>query len=242
MTPSPSPADTATVPRYAVYFAPAVASPWWHFGAGWLGRDEQRGEPLKQPAVPGFSAPELHALTAEPRTYGFHATLKAPFRLRPAVSEALLRDRLRALAARLPPLSLGRLEPQLLDDFVALVPVPRQPAVDTLAAHCVLALDDLRAPLTPEEQARRRPERLDPMARELLQRHGYPWVLGLFRFHMTLSGPVERRTGERLAAAAHGFVTALNKEVPPMLDRLCLFREDDRGAPFVRIDEVELRR
>jgi hypothetical protein len=32
-----------TAPRYAIYYAPAVDSAWWRFGAGWLGWDAQRG-------------------------------------------------------------------------------------------------------------------------------------------------------------------------------------------------------
>lgn len=32
--------------RYAIYFAPTQDSPWWAFGAGWLGRDEFANTPL----------------------------------------------------------------------------------------------------------------------------------------------------------------------------------------------------
>ena len=128
----------------------------------------------------------------------------------------------------------------LLDDFVALVPTPRQPAVDALAARCVLDLDDLRAPLTEEEIARRRPERLDPVGRELLKAYGYPHVLGRFRFHLTLSGPVDPVTADLLVHRAAAAVDALNARVPPRLDRLCLFREDHPGAPFLRMHEQEL--
>jgi putative phosphonate metabolism protein len=226
--------------RYAVYFAPAVDSPWWRFGTGWLGWDEKHGQALAQPGLSGFGAEQFHVLTGEPRRYGFHATLKAPFRLREGVDETLLRHRFEALARELRALPLGALQPGMLDDFVALQPQPRQPAVAALAAKCVLVLDDLRAPLTNDEILRRHPERLPLQARELLQRFGYPWVLGLFRFHMTLSGPVDPATGELLVERAARAVDALNAQHPPMLDRLCLFREDHPGAPFLRVHEEVL--
>lgn len=226
--------------RYAIYYAPAVDSPWWRFGAGWLGWDERRGTALPQPKLPEFSPEDFHALTSEPRRYGFHATLKAPFRLRGSADEVLLRDRLAVLGRQLHAVAAGPLRPVLLDDFVALVPVQRQPAIDSLAARCVMDLDDLRAPLTDEELARRQPERLEPDAREMLRRYGYPWVLGRFRFHLTLSGRVDPVTADLLVHRATEAVAALQAAQPLQLDRLCLFREDHPGAPFQRIHEEVL--
>lgn len=225
-----------TAPRYAIYHAPAVDSPWWRFGAGWLGWDDRRGAPLEQPRLPEFSPEEFHALTTEPRRYGFHATLKAPFRLRESVPEGLLLSRVDALASRLRRTQIGPLLPILIEDFVALVPAQRAPGVDSLASLCVMDLDDLRAPLSPQELARRRPERLNPRARAMLERFGYPHVLELFRFHMTLSGPVDTLTADLLVHRAEESVRLLNAE-PMELDRLCVFREDHPGAPFLRVHE-----
>lgn len=227
--------------RYAIYYAPAVDSPWWRFGAGWLGWDEQRGLALPQPTLPEFSDGDFHALTSEPRRYGFHATLKAPFRLRGRADETLLRDRVAALAARLQPVPIGPLQPAVLDDFVALVPTQRQPGTDSLAARCVMDLDDLRAPPTGEDLARRRPDLLDADAREMLHRYGYPWVLALYRFHLTLSGRVDPVTADLLAHRAADAVAPLNASAPLQLDRLCIFREDHPGAPFQRIHQELLR-
>jgi len=226
--------------RYAIYWAPAWESPWWRFGAHWLGWDDVRGQALQQPRLPDFTREDFHALTGAPRRYGFHATLKAPFRLRDGVTEDLLVSRLNTLAAELRALPLGELVPGLLDDFVALQPAQRQPAVDALAAQCVLELDDLRAPLTAAELARRQPQLLDPKERELLQRHGYPWVLDRFRFHLTLSGPLDAVTADLLIAHARHAVGPLNAMQPARLDRLCVVREDQPGAPFLRVHEVEL--
>lgn len=226
-----------TAPRYAIYYAPAVDSSWWRFGAGWLGWDEQSGMAMPQSRPPEFSREDFHALTSEPRRYGFHATLKAPFRLRPRVSEQLLCDRVQTLARRLSPVAIGPLEPVLLADFVALAPVQRRPLIDSLAARCVMELDDLRAPLTESELARRKPEQLGPAEREMLHRYGYPYVLGLFRFHITLSGRVDAVTADLLVHRARQVVMPLNESAPLQLDRLCVFREDQPRAPFLRIHE-----
>lgn len=237
MTPEP---DPAAAPRYAIYFAPAVDSPWWRFGAGWLGWDERRSTALTQPSLTDVSAQELHALTTEPRRYGFHATLKAPFRLHAQVTEQDLCSRLAEMARRLRAVPLGPMAPALLEDFVALLPRRQHPSASTLAAVCVLELEPLRAPLTLQELARRRPDRLDAVGNALLRRFGYPHVLDRFRFHMTLSGPVEADTAARLIQQAQLMVQPLNARHPLVLDRLCLFREDHPGAPFVRIDEQVL--
>jgi 2'-5' RNA ligase len=225
--------------RYAVYFAPARDSAWHRFGRGWLGRDDCGNAP----AAPQLLEPPLaqvNALTAEPRRYGFHATLKAPFRLRGDDVE-VLKTRLARIAARWRPLPLGPLAPVHLDGFVALVRADPQPAVDALAAECVIELDDLRAPLQAAELARRQPERLDARGRELLERYGYPQVLERFRFHLTLTGPVQAPLAARLIAQLVPAVARLNSEAPLALDRLCLFHEPLPGAPFVRVHEVELR-
>lgn len=228
--------------RYAIYFAPAAGSPWWRFGAHWLGRDETRDAGLPQPLLPEFSAEDFHALTAQPRRYGFHATLKAPFRLRERVDEDIVCRRVEWMARYLRAVPLGRLVPVLLDDFVALVPQERQPAADALATRCVTELDDLRARLTPEEVARRRPDTLPERARGFLERFGYPWVLDLFRFHLTLSGRVDPVTADLLVGRALEAVAPLNARHPLVLDRLCVFREDHPGAPLVRVHEQELPR
>lgn len=226
--------------RYAIYHAPAVDSPWWRWGSAWLGWDEKKAVALAQPWWPDGTREQLHALTAEPRRYGFHATLKAPFRLARGTDEVALCRRVDQLASRLRRVALGRLVPVRIDDFTALEPAQESTELAALAARCVTELDDLRAPLTREDLARRRPESLPARARELLGEWGYPWVLDLFRFHMTVSGPVDLVTGEALIRHVAAAVEGLNTAHPPMLERLCVFREDHPGAPFVRIHDAEL--
>ena len=66
--------------RQAIYFAPPAGSPLARFGAAWLGWDPEAGAEVEDLPVAGLPLPR-EALVAAPRRYGFHATLKPPFRL-----------------------------------------------------------------------------------------------------------------------------------------------------------------
>jgi hypothetical protein len=66
-------------PRYAIYYAPATGSDFDRFGAQLLGYDAFGGEDLSFPDGLTQAAPDWRDLTSDPRKYGFHATLKAPF-------------------------------------------------------------------------------------------------------------------------------------------------------------------
>jgi putative phosphonate metabolism protein len=226
--------------RYAIYFAPGKGSPWWEFGARWLGRDETGSQSLPQPLLAQMDAAELRDITAQPSRYGFHATLKAPFRLEGGHTAEDLMARLRALAATLQPVALGPIQALVLGDFVALVPAHPPEALGMLAATCVTELDDLRAPLTPAELARRGVDQLDAREQELLQRYGYPHVLERFRLHFTLSGPVPVATAQRVMQAVAEPVARLNATTPLVLDRLCVFVEPAAGQPFTRVADVRI--
>lgn len=225
----PSPPQEAQ--RYAVYFMPAPDSPWTHFGRLWL---DGAWKP------PGLGVAHWQALLREPRRYGFHATLKAPFRLAPGCTPETLVQRLEQLAAHHRAEPLGPMEVQALDGYVALVPTAPPHAVQTLAERCVLGLDDLRAPLTPAEWARRQPHCLDERGRALLQAHGYPHVLERFRFHMTLAMTPSAAEAAEVQACARGPSMALQRQTTLELDRLCLCAEPAAGQPFVRLQDFVL--
>lgn len=226
--------------RYAIYFSPAKHSAWWTFGAHWLGRDEHDHTALPQPELAGIGPEELQAITAEPRRYGFHATLKAPFHLSAGHTEADLVARLGRLAQTLTPVALGPLQLATLGNFVALVPELAPAGLQSLADACVTGLDDLRAPLSEPDLARRRSAHLDARETELLALYGYPHVLERFRFHMTLTGPVDAATAQRVSQALAAEPARLNALAPLSLDRLCLFIEQNPGAPFQRVIDLRL--
>ena len=86
-------------PRYAIYYAPAPAGDLDRFGAGLLGYDAFSGEDLPFPDGVLEAVLDWRELTSDPRKYGFHATLKAPFSLVQGKTEAELFAACAAFAA-----------------------------------------------------------------------------------------------------------------------------------------------
>jgi putative phosphonate metabolism protein len=217
--------------RYAVYLAPPPGSPLKQLADAWLGRDPDRDERVSQPIVEAIPPERLHEITAFPRHYGFHATLTAPFIPAPGVeADALLGD-VEAFAAAQRPFRV-RLKVDELDGFLALVPAAGpSPELDRLAAGCVREFDRFRAPMTAEERARRQPERLSEKEREYLERWGYPYVFEFFRFHMTLTGPLEEPERGKVRAILERAFAPLLAE-PIRVDQLTLFTQTHRVAPF----------
>ena len=177
--------------RYAIYFAPDPASPLWGFGSAVIGYDAATGADPQQLVPPGYAAEEWLGLTAEPRRYGFHATMKAPFRLPADIDEDALVAALREFVRTEAPFTVT-LQMSVLGDFVALTPAGEAPAIAALERRVVEGFERFRAPLTEDELARRLRSPLSARQRDLLARYGYPYVHEEFRFHMTLTGRVPR--------------------------------------------------
>ncbi len=219
------------ISRYALYFAPRPSSGWWRFGARWLGRDPATGEPVAQPAIAGLSREAFHGLTAAPRRYGFHGTLKPPFALREGTSPKGLADALARFCRARRPIPLPPLEVQRLADFLALVPAARAGRVNELAADCVREFETFRAPLAADELDRRRRKGLSPRQDRYLEAWGYPYVFAEYRFHLTLTGGLEAAPPQQVAA----LVAAAREQVPaaPLrLDAVALFEQPEPTAPF----------
>jgi putative phosphonate metabolism protein len=211
--------------RYAIYVMPDGALA--RFGAQWLGWDAQAGRTTDHPQVAGLPRP-LDEITATPRKYGLHATIKPPFRLAESRPPAGLMADLAALCARLEPVTLQGLSLARLGGFLALVPEGPTDALNAMAQQVVTALDQHRAPLTEAELARRRKARLTPAQETLLARWGYPFVLEEFRFHVTLTGNLPRPEAEAVAAALTGHLDPVLPR-PFVIGSLCLVGEDGEG-------------
>ncbi len=221
----------AATPRYALYVAPRPETALARFGARWLGWDLDRGQVIDTPDIAGLS-PALHdAVTAEPRRYGFHATLKAPFRLAEGATEGDLIGVAAAFAAERAPLTAAPLRFGPLAGFLAFTPGEWSPKLHDLAADGVAALDTLRAPLTGAELAKRRRAGLSAAQETLLARWGYPYVMGEFRFHMTLTGHLESETRTLVRDALQPKVHPLLGE-PLVVDDLALCVEPLPMAGF----------
>jgi ribose 1,5-bisphosphokinase len=225
--------------RYALYFAPRLDSPWWKAGCQWLGRDAaddaEAGQPMMQPEIDGLPRLSLAKLTSDARRYGFHATLKAPFRLQGGFTETHLTAMAEAFCAVQKPLFVPDVEVGMMGNALALRATGDSHLIDELALRCVQYFDPLRAAPTAEEQRKYRSRGLSAREEELLQRWGYPYTEDRFRFHMSLSDDLaELDAGSvaamRAAAQAH-FAHARATE-PLGIDGLTIFREIERGTPF----------
>jgi ribose 1,5-bisphosphokinase len=223
------------IPRYALYFTPAADTPWWHAGCRWLGRDPVSGAQFPQARIPGVPDLLFAKLTSDARRYGFHATLKAPFRLAEGFSESHLAAMADAFCAVQRPIALDGARVCMLHDFLALRPAGPSDEIGALAMRCVSYFDMLRATPTAADLAQRRHAGLTARQESLLQRWGYPYTEEEFRFHMTLTdslSDVDDETAYALRNAAERQFQAAQRDAPPVIDALTIFREAQPGAPF----------
>ncbi len=212
--------------RYAIYLTSPRHAPLTEAARRWLGRCAFTGAETA-PEAPAAANP------AVPARYGFHATMRAPFRLADGHTEAELCaafGRFAAAEGTIP----ATLEVASLGNFVALV-APDQRRIAGAHEGALEAFESFRAPLDAAEIARRKPDRLDARGQALLDAYGYPHVLERFRFHMTLSGPVEPAAQDAVREAAAAYFAPFTGS--PQSLHFALFAEPEAGGPFTIIAE-----
>jgi putative phosphonate metabolism protein len=214
--------------RAAVYFTPREDEPLSRAASAWLGRNAFTGEvsPCGQD-----DRIDISRITSEPRHYGFHATIKAPFRLAPGRTLDGLERAMAEFCAATDAFTLPGLALQRIGSFFALVPRSANDRLNALANAVVTAFDPFRAALNEDELARRREARLSAAQARYLERWGYPYVFDEYRFHMSLTGPVApddyATVLDRLEMHFSGFVNR-----PLVIDALSLFCQPRPGADF----------
>jgi putative phosphonate metabolism protein len=219
-----------SAPRYAIYFVPAPETPLYQAGAALIGYDVYSRTSVAFPDGLALGRNDWRTLTSEPRVYGFHATLKAPFRLALGRSAEELAAHLAIFAAGRAPIAIMPAV-RTIDNFAAIVPAESSPALDLLAADCVRAFDAFRAPLNGDEQRRRLAAPLTGRHRENLARWGYPYVFEDFRFHMTLTGRLAPGAQESVLACLRAKLAAIEGR-PLLVDRVTLLCQPEPGTPF----------
>ncbi len=217
--------------RYALYWAPVAGSSLATIGERWLDREAATDRELARQAISGFNDAELAAITAEPRRYGLHATLKPPFRLAREFTQPVLEADIAAFAEAQLPISTAPLQLARIGQFLALTPKTHSDALTALAEACVEAFDRFRAPAHGEDLARRRRAGLNRQQEENLRRWGYPYVMSEFRFHVTLTGPVDRAIAERLTPYLEALFSPATAR-PLNIGEIALFVQSAPGASF----------
>ncbi len=212
--------EAEPAPRYAVYAVPGMGG-------------DPVAEQLRELATAWLEDPRNAGITRDPRRYGYPATLKAPFRLVDGPTEDDLIAAVEAYASRRDPVVLPHLALNRIGDFSALVPDPQTEQIGALAAAMAMSLDGFRAAPTDAEIARRRPDRMTPRQRELFAMWGYPYVLDEFRFHITLTDPIQMYDYQRDqigTALLDAFEPVLGRDVPIEAVAVCI--EPQPGAAF----------
>lgn len=204
--------------RYGIYFTPRPGA-FARAGASWLGWDIAQGQMIGTPD---------DNVTLRPHKYGFHGTIKPPFRLTDGKTLDDLQAALDQHAALLPSVALEGLTLSRIGSFLAMVPVGDTRELAEMAAQVVRGLDIFRAPPDEDELARRRRSNLTQLQEENLKTWGYPYVMAAFKFHMTLTGPLPRaHFGKVMEEASTHF-----GDLPPrpfVIDSLTLVGEADGG-------------
>jgi len=211
----PEMASPANQFRYALYLAPLPDSDLWRFGCDVIGRDARTGRSVDGFALEDYPRDTWRSMTGDPRRYGFHATLKAPFPLRLDLEVADLFDRVAEFARKFSPFAAGKLSVGVIAagdgrGFVALKPEGALKQLRSFEASIVRSLDQLRG--RSAEAGRERPASgLTPRQAYYLDAWGYPYVLDEFHPHFTLTNATSTLTASRAClngSSSFGFLRA----------------------------------
>ena len=216
--------------RYAIYFLPEKRSVLWAFGSRAVGYDSQSGEAVSFHEHAFYQRDDIRDLTADPRRYGFHATLKPPFSLAEGREIEELETELEAFAADRPVFVVDRLEVARLGGFLALIPTGPNELLAALAADCVRRFEPFRAPLGAADRERRLKSPLTDRQISYLDTWGYPYVLDEFRFHMTLTGRLPEDAISDGLSALTAIYAPLSQAV--RFGSVCLCEQPDRESQF----------
>jgi Protein of unknown function (DUF1045) len=228
-------------PRYAIYFVPGAETEFYRYGSSVLGYDCYAGDAIPfLDELKGWPG-SWREITEEPRRYGFHATLKAPFHLSPNCSESQLIDALEHFTNAHQGMPTFSPAVRMISGFAAIVPQQPEAEIKALATDCTITFDSFRAPMPSQERARRLAAGLTAEQIENLDRWGYPYLFADFRFHLTLTGklgaPHQKMT---IAALAQYFERLCGAQRVP-IDRLALLKQDAPLTPFRVVRSSRLR-
>jgi hypothetical protein len=220
--------------RYAVYFVPERDSSLHKLGSGLLGYDIYSGQTVSGHDLPLPEGLSIERLTEEPRRYGLHATVVAPFFPHDTNEANLLRDAAHFCRSA-SQVTVPRMQVVKHRGFMALRPIQggrhEQHAYErlrSLAAEAVRFFFPLRTPPGPAELARRLAEKLSSRQAANVLEWGYPYIFDEYDFHITLTGTVQETSVQTLQTVLfHYFGEATAK--PLKIDHLCLCRQPVSG-------------
>lgn len=221
-----------TESRYAIYYTPASDSPLARFGASWLRRDHLGVDFTDHMEIVQLSDQRQFEMTQTPRHYGFHATLKPPFRTHQGVGFEVIDEALQEFASHHKPFEVPALELSILDGFIALRPRQDSKKLLNFAAKCVRAFDQFRISPTDRERAKCFQLNLTDRQKQHFKDWGYPYVMEDFRFHMTLTDRLDVLEQESVLQGLSEKTTCVLNGKPWMLDSVTLVKQSTSTSRF----------
>ena len=174
--------------RYAIYYAPIENPELDLFGKCWLGWDPYKGvETTKSDLSKLPSFKKFSSLVLTPKQYGFHGTIKAPFRLKNEYTYNDLENKVREISKQIHSFYFDQLIIKKLGNFIGLIPTNNL-KINAVSNKFVEELDYLRDELSESEIKKRKPHKLTSNQKQMLFKWGYPYVFNEFKFHLTLTG------------------------------------------------------
>ena len=209
--------------RVALYYSPPEDSEFARCASRWLKCAlEDLAEPVRR----------THRDTLDGvQHYGFHATVKPPFRLTGDRSLYGLVEAVELFCRERRPFTAGRLKLSRLDNFLCLRLDSESGELSRFAEDVVRDFDGFRRPPDQRELERRLEKGLNARQHELLLRWGYPWVMDEFRFHFTLTGPLPDKPSRSAFSvlAEKYFSPVLNTQL--QIDGISIFIQEE-GSLF----------
>ena len=166
--------------------------------------------------------------------------MKAPFHLSPSCTERQLVNALQNFAGLGHAIRTFAPTVRLVSGFFAVAPLKAEASLDTLAASCTTLFDAYRAPMSPQERARRVALGLNRSQIRNLDRWGNPYALSEFRFHMTLTGAVPPRRRKAIVDTLLDGCDRMGVESSIAIDRLALVKQKTPDAAFRLVSELRL--
>lgn len=228
--------------RLGIYFVPDPETALYQQASRWLGYDIHGGRELHYDKTLLRINPQHQQLVAPARRYGFHATLKAPFRLRDGEKVETIVEALHEFSGRFRKFTLPSLQLQTFSSFSCLVPEKTSSEINDIADQLVHDFDKFRSPLTKEELDKRMAKKISTRQLLLLRQWGYPYVFDCYRFHMTLTGtlpsdPLKKNEIQELLARY--FEPVLKQ--PICFNAISLVCEPEPKSCFVHVQQFPLR-
>ena len=170
------------VKRYAIYFTLPQSDAVYQNATNWLGYDAYSGQKIDiHKSISVESLISNRNCVSRAARYGFHATLKPPFRLNQNKTEQQLVEGIGKFADSTCAFSCMPLKIKTISYFLALAPKKNCEQLSLLAAQYLKNFEPFRAELTPEEFQKRNPHLLNQQQPGYLKQWGYPYAEPGFR-------------------------------------------------------------